>query len=89
MEELQRRNEELEKELIRSLQREDELKMELQKLWERVRVADEAEERLCAQLGELEAETLDHAQEYHEHLVSLMEQLSAAHKFIESASNDR
>ncbi|PWA59621.1 hypothetical protein CTI12_AA388960 [Artemisia annua] len=89
MEELQRRNEELEKELTSSLQREEELKTELQKLWERVRVAEEAEERLCAQLGELEAETVDHAQEYQEHLVSLMEQLTAAHKFIESASSDR
>ncbi|GKD38309.1 response to low sulfur 3-like protein [Tanacetum coccineum] len=85
MEDLMRQNEELEKELMRSLQREEVLKMELQKLWERVRVAEEAEERLCAQLGELEAETVDHAQEYHEHLVSLIEQLSAAHKFIESA----
>ncbi|KAI3783879.1 hypothetical protein L1987_42968 [Smallanthus sonchifolius] len=87
MEEL-RRNEELERELIKSLQREENMKTELQTLRERVRVAEEAEERLCSQLGELEAETVDHAHEYRAHLVALMEQLEAAHKFIESASFD-
>ncbi|CAI9295566.1 unnamed protein product [Lactuca saligna] len=58
---LRRRNEELERELKRSLEREEKMKMELQKTWERLRVAEEAEEHLCSQLGELEAEAMDQA----------------------------
>ncbi|KAF5810104.1 putative protein response to low sulfur [Helianthus annuus] len=87
MEDLKRRSEELERELMKSLQREEKMKAELQRLREKVRVAEEAEERLCSQVGDLEAETVDHAQEYRSHLVGLMEQLGAAHKFIESACN--
>lgn len=86
MEELKTRNEELERELMKSLQREENIKTELQRLRERVRVADDAEERLCSQLGDLEAETVDQAHAYRAHLVTLMDQLEAAHKFIESAS---
>ncbi|KAM0071038.1 putative protein response to low sulfur [Helianthus debilis subsp. tardiflorus] len=85
MEDLKRRSEELERELMKSLQREEKMKAELQRLREKVRVAEEAEERLCSQVGDLEAETVNHAQEYRSHLVGLMEQLEAAHKFIESA----
>ncbi|KAM0043317.1 putative protein response to low sulfur [Helianthus debilis subsp. tardiflorus] len=86
---LRRRNEELERELKRSLVREEKMKMELQRTWERLRVAEEAEERLCSQLGELEAEGVDQARAYRERLVMLMEQLSAAQKIIESASVQR
>ncbi|KVI04547.1 protein RESPONSE TO LOW SULFUR 3-like [Cynara cardunculus var. scolymus] len=83
---LRRRNEELERELKRSLEREEKMKTELKKTWERLRVAEEAEERLCSQLGELEAEAMDQAVAYRERLVSLMEQLAAAQKLIQSAS---
>ncbi|CAH1435304.1 unnamed protein product [Lactuca virosa] len=83
---LRRRNEELERELKRSLEREEKMKMELQKTWERLRVAEEAEEHLCSQLGELEAEAMDQACAYRERLMTLMQQLSAAQKLIESAS---
>ncbi|GKB64181.1 retrotransposon protein, putative, ty1-copia subclass [Tanacetum coccineum] len=83
---LKRRNEELERELKRSLEREEKMKNELQKTWQRLRVAEDAEERLCSQLGELEAEAVDQARAYRERLVSLMEQLSVAQKFIESGS---
>ncbi|MFS7961587.1 putative protein response to low sulfur [Helianthus anomalus] len=86
---LRRRNEEVERELKRSLEREEKMKMELQKTWERLRVAEDAEERLCSQLGELEAEAVDQARAYRERLVMLMEQLSAAQKIIESASVQR
>ncbi|KAI3735494.1 hypothetical protein L6452_14993 [Arctium lappa] len=81
---LRRRNEELERELEKSLEREEKMKMELKKMWERVRVAEEAEERLCSQLGELEAEAMDQAVAYRERLVTLMEQLAAAQKLIQS-----
>ncbi|KAL7615127.1 hypothetical protein Lser_V15G04827 [Lactuca serriola] len=83
---LRRRNEELERELKRSLEREEKMKMELQKTWERLRVAEEAEEHLCSQLGELEAEAMDQACAYRERQMTLMEQLSAAQKLIQSAS---
>ncbi|KAK9075274.1 hypothetical protein SSX86_003596 [Deinandra increscens subsp. villosa] len=88
MEDLKTRSEELERELTKSLQREENMKIELQRLHKRVRVAEDAEEQLCAQLGDLEAETVDHAHEYQTHLVALMKQLETAHKFIESASFD-
>ncbi|KAI3819008.1 hypothetical protein L1987_12830 [Smallanthus sonchifolius] len=76
---LRRRNEELERELKRSLEREEKMKMELQRAWD-------AEERLCSQLGELEAEAVDQARAYRERLDTLMQQLSVAQKIIESAS---
>nr|XP_043606265.1 protein RESPONSE TO LOW SULFUR 3-like [Erigeron canadensis] len=84
---LKRRNEELERELKRSLEREEEMKRELAKTWQRLRVAEDAEERLCSQLGELEAEAVDQAREYRARLVTLMEQLSVAQKVISSSGS--
>ncbi|KAK4433216.1 protein RESPONSE TO LOW SULFUR 3 [Sesamum alatum] len=75
---LRRRNEELERELKKSLEREVRMREELMRAWERLRVAEEAEERLCCQLGELEAEAVAHAREYRARIVELMEQLSVA-----------
>ncbi|KAL3651233.1 hypothetical protein CASFOL_004235 [Castilleja foliolosa] len=83
---LQRRNEELEMELRKSLEREERMKQEL--LWavERLRVAEEAEERLCSQLGELETEAFEHATEYKAHVMVLMEQLSLAQRLLEETN---
>ncbi|OIT35796.1 PREDICTED: protein RESPONSE TO LOW SULFUR 3-like [Nicotiana attenuata] len=83
---LRRRNEELEKELKKSIEREEKMKQELHKTWERLRVAEEAEERLCSQLGELEAEAVDQARTYRTRVIHLMDQLSLAQKLLESAS---
>jgi len=80
--ELKKRNEELEKELRESKDREEQMKRELHSAWERLRVAEEAEERLCSQLGELEAEAVYHARDYHAQIVSLMEQLSRAQSLL-------
>lgn len=80
--ELKKRNEELEKELRESKEREEQMKRELQSAWERLRVAEEAEERLCSQLGELEAEAVYHARDYHARIVSLMDQLSRAQSLL-------
>ncbi|GAB2249647.1 hypothetical protein Droror1_Dr00013006 [Drosera rotundifolia] len=74
---LRKRNEELERELRESLVREGRMRRELEKAWERARVAEEAEERLCSQLGELEAEAVDQARCYQKRVIMLMEQLSA------------
>ncbi|KAK7410795.1 hypothetical protein VNO78_01890 [Psophocarpus tetragonolobus] len=80
--ELRKRNQELEKALRESREREEQMKRELQSAWERLRVAEEAEERLCSQLGELEAEAVDHARDYHARIVSLMDQLSRAQSLL-------
>ncbi|XP_052184336.1 protein RESPONSE TO LOW SULFUR 3-like [Diospyros lotus] len=85
-ERLRKRNEELERELQKSLEREETMKRELQRTWERLRVAEEAEERLCSQLGELEAEAVDEARSYRSRILSLMDQLSAAQKLLQAAS---
>ncbi|XP_051138146.1 protein RESPONSE TO LOW SULFUR 2-like [Andrographis paniculata] len=74
---LRRRNEELEKELKKREEQEERMREELEKAWRRVRVAEEAEERLCCQLGELEAEAVHQAREYRSRILQLMEQLSA------------
>ncbi|XP_055828451.1 protein RESPONSE TO LOW SULFUR 3-like [Solanum dulcamara] len=83
---LRRRNEELEKELKKSVEREDKMREELKKIWERLRVAEEAEERLCSQLGEFEAEAVDQARAYRTRVLNLMDQLSLAKKLLQSAS---
>ncbi|XP_047182718.1 protein RESPONSE TO LOW SULFUR 3-like [Vigna umbellata] len=80
--ELKKRNEELEKELRESKEREEQMKRDLQSARERLRVAEEAEERLCSQLGELEAEAVYQARDYHAQIVSLMEQLSRAQSLL-------
>ncbi|KAB1205262.1 hypothetical protein CJ030_MR7G012102 [Morella rubra] len=77
---LRRRNEQLEKELRESQVREEQMKKELQRAWERLRVAEEAEERLCSQLGELEAEAVQQARDYNARILSLVNQLSLAHQ---------
>ncbi|KAK4480551.1 hypothetical protein RD792_013629 [Penstemon davidsonii] len=83
---VEKRNEELEIELKNSLEREEKMKQELEKTWERLRMTEEAEERLCNELGELEAEAVDHVREYRDHIMELMEQISVAHKLLQQAS---
>nr|GMC59891.1 protein RESPONSE TO LOW SULFUR 3-like [Ipomoea batatas]GMC74188.1 protein RESPONSE TO LOW SULFUR 3-like [Ipomoea batatas]GMD29389.1 protein RESPONSE TO LOW SULFUR 3-like [Ipomoea batatas] len=86
---LRKRNEELEKELRRSLEREETMRRELQRTWERLMVAEEAEERLCSQMGELEAEAVEQARAYKARVTSLMDQLSAAQMLLHSLSLSR
>lgn len=83
---LRRRNEELEKELKKSMEREENMKRELQRMYERLRVAEEAEERLCSQLGELEAEAVDQARSHRAHVLSLTNQLSVTQKLLQTVS---
>ncbi|XP_042491207.1 protein RESPONSE TO LOW SULFUR 3-like [Macadamia integrifolia] len=82
-EELREKNEELERELKKSLEREEKMRKELQNTSQRLRVVEEAEERLCFQLGEFEVEALDQARAYHAQIRSLMDQLSQAHKLLQ------
>ncbi|KAF8413436.1 hypothetical protein HHK36_001424 [Tetracentron sinense] len=82
---LRRRNEELEREVKKSLEREEKTREELQRVSQRLRFIEEAEERLCSQLGELEAEAVHQARAYHAQINSLMDQLSRAQMLL----NDR
>ncbi|XP_010519580.1 PREDICTED: uncharacterized protein LOC104798994 [Tarenaya hassleriana] len=68
-EELRRRNGELEKEV-------EEMREDMMRMWRRLQVAEEAEERLCSQLAELEAESLHQARDYHSRILFLLDQLS-------------
>ncbi|MED6109977.1 hypothetical protein PIB30_038691 [Stylosanthes scabra] len=83
--ELKRRNDELEKELRESKEREEEMRRQLLSAFQRLRVAEEAEERLCSQLGELEAEAVHQAREYRARIVSLREELSRANTLLNNA----
>lgn len=85
--ELKKRNEELEEELKQSKEREEQVKRQLQSAWERLRVAEDAEERLCSQLAQLEAESLLQARHYHARILSLTDQLSHAHSLLNSSSS--
>ncbi|OWM75489.1 hypothetical protein CDL15_Pgr021653 [Punica granatum] len=80
--ELKKRNEELEAELREIRQREERMRTELERAWERLRVAEEAEERLCFQLGELEAEAVEQVRDYHARIRSLTAELSQAHNLL-------
>lgn len=77
-EELRRKNEALERQLKESREREEMMRNELRKAWERLRVAEDAEERLCSQLGDLEAESVNLARDYNARILALMNQLSQA-----------
>ncbi|XP_026397951.1 protein RESPONSE TO LOW SULFUR 3-like [Papaver somniferum] len=84
---LRQRNEELEVELKKSLEREERMRRELEKTTQRLYVVEEAEERLCSQLGELEAEALDHVRLYQAQIRSLHEQLSQAQTLLQSVNS--
>lgn len=79
VDELRRKNGEMEKAV-------EEMKKEMLQLWRRTQVAEEAEERLCSQLAELEAESLDQARDYHSRIIFLMNELSRLSSDSASAS---
>ncbi|KAF8722374.1 hypothetical protein HU200_022482 [Digitaria exilis] len=85
-EEMRRRNAELEKAVAEAAAREERLRRELEAALERLAVAEEAEERLCVQLGELEAEAVTQAIEYQEHVRALSERLSFADGVLRRSS---
>ena len=76
---LRRRNEELERE-VREWR-------ELDRTRARLRAVEEAEERLCSELGELEAEAVAHAREYRVRVRvrALSDQLALARRILASA----
>ncbi|KAF8379857.1 hypothetical protein HHK36_029306 [Tetracentron sinense] len=60
------------------------LSLDGQRTSQRLRAVEEAEEMLCSQLGELEAEAVDQARAYHAQIKSLMHQLSQAQLLLQS-----
>ncbi|KAL0927643.1 hypothetical protein M5K25_001838 [Dendrobium thyrsiflorum] len=84
VEELQRRNLELEREVRERREREEELRRELERTKGRLMAVEEAEERLCAQLGELEAEAIEQAREYNHRIRTLSDRLAKALRRIEA-----
>ncbi|CAN8252206.1 unnamed protein product [Cochlearia groenlandica] len=80
VEELRRKNGEMEKTV-------EEMKKEMFRLWRRTEVAEEAEERLCSQLAELEAESLDQARDYHSRIIFLVNELSRVSSSSSSSSS--
>uniref|UniRef100_A0A0A9BF94 Uncharacterized protein n=1 Tax=Arundo donax TaxID=35708 RepID=A0A0A9BF94_ARUDO len=84
-EEIARRNAELERAVAEAAAREERLRRELEAVLARLAVAEEAEERLCVQLGELEAEAVAQAVEYQEHVRALSERLAFANGVLSSS----
>jgi len=84
-EEMKRRNAELERAVAEAAAREERLRRELEAALARLAVAEEAEERLCVQLGELEAEAVEQAIEYQERVRALSERLAFADGVLRSS----
>ncbi|CAL4917504.1 unnamed protein product [Urochloa decumbens] len=84
-EEIRRRNADLERAVAEAAAREERLRRELEAALARLAVAEEAEERLCVQLGELEAEAVMQAVEYQERVRTLSERLAFADGVLRSS----
>lgn len=87
VEELRRRNEELEREVRERRTREEEMRRELERTKARLWAMEEAEERLCVQLGEIEAEAVAEARDYHRRIKALYEELEEARRILGSSSS--
>jgi len=83
-EELRRRNEELEREVSKRKEREERMKKELDQTRARLRMVEEAEERLSSEFGELEAEAVAQARAYHLRIKYLSDQLVLARRILNS-----
>ncbi|CAN6277448.1 unnamed protein product [Urochloa humidicola] len=79
---LRRRNAELEREVAA-------LRAELSAARRRAETAEEAEERLCVQLGDAEVEALEIARAYHDRVQELARELAAARMGMAAAAAGR
>jgi hypothetical protein len=90
MRELRLINQRLLQQLEESRRQGAELRAELEDTRIRLLNVREAEERLCSQLGEFEAESVEQAQAYNQEIISLTERLKhAEHLLSHSASTTR
>lgn len=84
---LRKRNKELEKEVKEGRERNDLLQQQLTHAKARLRVAEEAEERLSVEIGELEADALEYARAYESYIEQLLDQLASAQKIMAASKN--
>ncbi|KAF3335605.1 hypothetical protein FCM35_KLT20112 [Carex littledalei] len=84
---LRKRNKELEKEANEGREREDLLRQRLMHARARLRVVEEAEERLSVEIGELEGDALEQTRAYESHIQQMLDQLALAHKIIAASKN--
>jgi len=87
MRELILKNKRLLQQLEESRRQEAELRAEVEETRIRLLTVREAEERLCSQLGEFEAESVERAQAYNQEIISLTHRLNQAERLL-SAAND-
>jgi len=87
MRELRLINQRLLQQLEESRRQEAEMRAELEETRIRFLTVREAEERLCTQLGEFEAESVEQARAYNQEIISLTQRLKHAEHLI-SAAND-
>ncbi|ERN08194.1 protein RESPONSE TO LOW SULFUR 4 [Amborella trichopoda] len=80
---LKKTNEELQRELWASLEREERMREQLERVIRQLRLLEDAEERLCTQLGEVEAEALDQARTYNMQVQALTLRLSQAEALLQ------
>lgn len=78
--ELMKKNEELEREVSKEKAREKRMKEELERTRVRLKIVEEAEERLCSELRDLEAEAFAQARDYQLRIKYLTNQLTLDHK---------
>eukprot|EP01018_Ginkgo_biloba_P026360 Gb_25238 [translate_table: standard] len=85
IEELRSRNKQLEQQLKESQRHEKELRAQLEEMRIRLSTVEEAEERLCSQLGDLEAEAVEEAQSYNREFNSLQQRLRETENLLLAA----
>lgn len=88
MRELRLTNKRLLQQLEESRRQQAEMRAELEETRVRLLTVREAEERLCSQLGEFEAESVEQARAYNQEILSLTQRLKHAEHLISAANND-
>jgi len=81
-------NKHLLQQLEESRRQEAELRSELEEFRIRLLTVREAEERLCTQLGEFEAESVEQAQAYNQEIISLTHRLNHAEHLLSAANEE-
>lgn len=87
LERLRKRNKELQNAIREGKEMEVLLRQQLMQAAERLRIAEEAEERLSVEMGELEVDSLEHARAYESHIEQLLDQLALAQKIMAASRN--
>jgi len=87
MRELRLTNKRLVQQLEESRRQQAEMWAELEETRVRLLTVREAEERLCSQLGEFEAESVEQARAYNQEIISLTQRLKQAERLLCEAND--